>query len=1269
MVVALVATLLALAWLTHRASKLLAIPIPVLVKGLGLDIPAPPRVSLHNISADSIELHWSPPEKAGSVAKHIIQINGQNVGENERRDTSVVVTGLTPDQIYNVRVIAANSSNFQAPSPLIRLRTLRSNTDDSNTPNNSSNSNITGGRDGLTATTSAAGVSSGVGSAAGGSVTSGMNGVLGSGGVALGPDDIPTIHATDTLTQAPQSRRTFRRQNSPGTTEENLLAANGSTGHGNGSAGGGSSGSGGGDPASTDATVQALTAELEKIQRETEELEAQFLSQEEEHKAAEALLLTELEGVRDKKKEEDNIRSQLRTETRTLEDAKRAAEAQRSKVEKALKVRQDEISKMQEDCIRWDDEREAALEALHRLEDEAEARKQEAEDMGKNKRKELEPIIAELSSLEEEIRTLSLSIKAINDEEEKQKEKETDEKPKTVDTNDPAMSGILAGLPGVPPLARGPSFPGEPEDARIEREWQARFKALELRYMEILGHFRAAQDEFFRSEHQLRAWHARRASLPAPPSDPSASSLSLGKGKSKQRRNRTRKNRTQTVSSPMSVYPMSDLPYTPISIPFNQPPTPSSTTAPTQTSPPFPSLLPAAPLFNYANGTDPMFSPEMDKLTNGAPMSPTADSLLPSNLFMSMDEVPPSPKGSTYLLDSQTFPTSDNIQPLIPVAQSPVSSNSMSNSQLSSPRTSFPQFPVFSTEDPGRLNRSNSISSVNNSLRGIPPPMPEEPVPPKKIFPSLFSFTRPRGKTLSNDTPALGSLKPSQSNSFPKQDGPGLDPIGTRRRSGSHGTSWTGLGFLSNSTNIKRALNNANGSRSSFNHFDPESDPLDPSRLLSKEPLSPRPSSISSFGESILPKPSADFSAFGWPARDNTAVRASPLAANWADIPNINNSSSLIPSLPPSPQTSPPNAHPSRLAKIFSSKNSSSNNAGAVGQPVPSNVRLNPTAPTFDATYNNTPGNHNNNSHSNHGSSPSSHLHAETQSLNTESSFASSASLDQLALTTSITSVDKESAASSSVGKESLLSRIGLSRKGSHTKLVGGPGNTSSPKLGSPAKFTISSPFKKEGGLFGRKKGENSNSVTTPTTDVIDEEVGGLSGVVIPSLDHNHNNHSGLTTPSEEKDNNGNKDNGKEKEKDKEKEKGKKEGGKKGHGSSGSIGSASELFGSWRRESSEVLSSPFKKEGGFFGVIGGNKKKRGNLGVVDAMASTSEVEEDEGLVTGDEGYRPEQPSPMTPQNHEPQQQQQHHFFNGKGKGKEVGNAERDRELGATGSVN
>ena len=62
----------------YRVTALLNIPIPTLVKILGLDLPDAPRVSLRGVSADTITLHWSLPEKAGSVAKHIIQINGIN---------------------------------------------------------------------------------------------------------------------------------------------------------------------------------------------------------------------------------------------------------------------------------------------------------------------------------------------------------------------------------------------------------------------------------------------------------------------------------------------------------------------------------------------------------------------------------------------------------------------------------------------------------------------------------------------------------------------------------------------------------------------------------------------------------------------------------------------------------------------------------------------------------------------------------------------------------------------------------------------------------------------------------------------------------------------------------------------------------------------------------------------------------------------------------------------------------------------------------------
>lgn len=78
MLLALVAAFFSLVWLLHRATRLLQIPIPTLVHLLGIDIPASPHVSLDAITSDSVTLHWSLPDRASSVAKHVIQMNGQN---------------------------------------------------------------------------------------------------------------------------------------------------------------------------------------------------------------------------------------------------------------------------------------------------------------------------------------------------------------------------------------------------------------------------------------------------------------------------------------------------------------------------------------------------------------------------------------------------------------------------------------------------------------------------------------------------------------------------------------------------------------------------------------------------------------------------------------------------------------------------------------------------------------------------------------------------------------------------------------------------------------------------------------------------------------------------------------------------------------------------------------------------------------------------------------------------------------------------------------
>lgn len=47
------------------------------------------------------------------------------VGESEKRETTVTITGLNPDQVYGVRVLAVNSNHYSAAGQLIRLRTRR----------------------------------------------------------------------------------------------------------------------------------------------------------------------------------------------------------------------------------------------------------------------------------------------------------------------------------------------------------------------------------------------------------------------------------------------------------------------------------------------------------------------------------------------------------------------------------------------------------------------------------------------------------------------------------------------------------------------------------------------------------------------------------------------------------------------------------------------------------------------------------------------------------------------------------------------------------------------------------------------------------------------------------------------------------------------------------------------------------------------------------------------------------------------------------------
>lgn len=109
-------------WLGYRASSLLILPVDHVIKLLNLDVPPAPNVALDSVTSGSISLRWHIPDKQ-SASKFIVQLNGAIIGESDKKDTNVIVTGLNPDQLYCVRVIASNSQGLHSASEIIRVQT------------------------------------------------------------------------------------------------------------------------------------------------------------------------------------------------------------------------------------------------------------------------------------------------------------------------------------------------------------------------------------------------------------------------------------------------------------------------------------------------------------------------------------------------------------------------------------------------------------------------------------------------------------------------------------------------------------------------------------------------------------------------------------------------------------------------------------------------------------------------------------------------------------------------------------------------------------------------------------------------------------------------------------------------------------------------------------------------------------------------------------------------------------------------------------------
>ncbi|KAK9487383.1 hypothetical protein V1527DRAFT_511301 [Lipomyces starkeyi] len=566
MLLSLVATVISLLWLLRRATRLLQIPIPTLVQLLGIDIPSAPHVCLDSVTSDSVTLHWSLPDRATSVAKHVIQMNGQNVGESEKRETTVTITGLNPDQVYGVRVLAVNSNHYSAAGQLIRLRTRRKSED---------------------------------------LVLTNIQPIPGE------TPESPDKHISHSSETTPHGKKS----DSPAVRTQ-FKRGNRSTRHSSPTSRDRSDSSSF-TAATQPYTIESLAAELEQIRSEIIEIVAQHAHAEEEYAAAEATLQAELEMLREKRKEEDVVRSQLRSETKALEESKRNLDSQKSKVERAVKHKTEVIEKIANDLVKWEAERRQADERKASIAKLTKELENDTKEKARQNREMLQQGHKDVAELEDEIRGLIAKVKKA----------EIEKDPRTGDSSENAFAKLLHAE--------------DTEDMKLEKAWQEVQKSLELRYVDVFQQYRDAEEKFRKAQEALATFMQGTVS----PVDAS---------KSARRRNRTRNKGRQPVSAPIMSYPLHDPRFPDAStfnnLQFNQlhaggmrqsvSPTSAGSDGNNTSSVSLP-LIPFSmntPTNFFSAQLDALdISTSEDLLTNGGPISPSVDMLLPSNLFVTDD--------------------------------------------------------------------------------------------------------------------------------------------------------------------------------------------------------------------------------------------------------------------------------------------------------------------------------------------------------------------------------------------------------------------------------------------------------------------------------------------------------------------------------------------------------------------------------------------------------------------------------------------------------
>jgi hypothetical protein len=850
------------------------------------------------------------------------------------------------------------------------------------------------------------------------------------------------------LTQPGQRRNTGGRKHSPSNpTSDHSALANAISTH-------------------TKESFPQLEEKFSSLQKDMADIGAQILKDAEEFKSQNRDLVKERDDHRKALREKEEASEKLRKEVNHSERANRQAQTRKQQKEKVLREKQNERVKMQTDVARWRNE-------IEQMKAEREVWRKEKEDllMAKHSRaEELRDHIRKrqnsLHGLDQEV---NLKGKQLLELEEERKKLEGDQEDDESRSTDAAIKVS-------------------------DEEWKVRELDLGQQLNNHVIHLRQLEIQLHSAQITYNTISTRLANNPimyhGNSSGVDFDPTSQGKAKNRRSRHHRKSVRNGTVSSP-GYATTSDPPF-PSTLAFNNS---TSVISPTFFPGPYIDLNNDTAMVPLSENMANMSESEIRSLTAGAPLSPGATSLLPSTLFS--DDDPPSPR----------FPFVPPIhgaigQPALDNDPQSPSSSSRSASLLSSPRNSSHNLAMYGVASHDHVSdrERKPARSPREAFDSIGGSNPADSSSVQKLS-SFFTFPKSRAKTDSQQSPALGSLKSGQSQSFPRStDDP--DGSGSRHRRVSFSSGWNvfrgpTVNDAAEGNAPAPARNSTARRRRPFNMFGSSVD--DPTTFSDRDPSSPRPVSIAS---SDLPRPSTDSAPFGWPAAEGNVInRNSPLATNWSHT--VTATWSRNPSRRPSVQHGSASLFVSGIASdddefLPSESMLGQTSPAAVGvigtRPASSHrqvtPKLNPAAPTFKAMFNLSSNKDKDKDRSkgkersvdnttsdvvlSPASSPSeSRKSRDAHSIHTQNSVAESTeSLDRISSNTT-----SDANPSGATGKD---------KESSFTRLL---------RKGSSSKFSLSSIRSEKAGLFGSKKGVNSaaNSDRDGSMDLGDETPFGKS--------------------------------------------------------------------------------------------------------------------------------------------------------------------------------